>query len=69
MNSDNHEPTRQELFESGKLKDRRSTRRPHILDHEEPETEQKQSPFLRPELIVITLVAIALLALSLLGAH
>jgi hypothetical protein len=69
MTTDKREPTRLELYKAGKIEERRSPRRPHILEHVEPEIEEeKQQRFvMRPEMIAIGLFILLLLILTLIG--
>ena len=67
--TDKQEPSRLELFKAGKIEDRRSTRRPHILEQEEPVIpEDIKAPFkLRSEMVAIMVMVILLLILAIAG--
>lgn len=66
--ADNHEPSRFELYKAGKLEERRFPRAPHDARVDEVITraEEEVTGFkLRPEMIAIVLLAVALLILTL----
>lgn len=61
-----NEPSRLELYKAGKIEGRHAMRPPHVAAVEENE-ESGGSAGLRPEVITIGLMIIALLVLALVG--
>jgi len=69
MQNTNGSPSRRELVQSGKLEERHSVRRPSIIPKQEETADEpdKDVVRLRPELIAIAIMVIALIALTLAG--
>ena len=62
------EPSRLDLVKAGKIEDRRSTRRPHILEDEQPIVPDIKEPFkLRPEMLAIVVMLLLMLLLAIAG--
>ena len=62
-----NEPSRLELYKAGKIEGRHAMRPPHVAAVEEKDEESGGSVGLRPEVITIGLMIIALLILALVG--